>query len=371
MTTDRRATIAAALDASEANDGQLPSDFVAPEVDTNSEIVDPSKTLVDSDNPIVADDKPIAADDKPIVADDKTSPADKEPKPGDAPKPGEDKPPQSWRAAQKAQWSTLPAEVKSEILRRERDHERVLSESSTSRQIAGAFAQVVQPYMARIQSLGVHPMVAANELFKADHVLYTSPMPQRAAKMAELIDFYSVDLQELENALLARQPNNAARAPAPSADVARIVQEQLEPLRQFVSVQQQQEMARQQQAIQQVTATVEQMAADNIKFPFFEDVRQDMADIIEIQSKKGLYLTPEQAYNRAIAMNPEVSAQVAQLAAKTKQQQAARGASARAQRALAASKSVVGAPGGVGGGEGNTKDRRATIAAAFDAMEGR
>ena len=41
--------------------------------------------------------------------------------------------------------------------------------------------------------------------------------------------------------------------------------------------------------------TVERMAQDPA-FPHFEAVRQDMADVIDISAKRGVYLTLEQAY---------------------------------------------------------------------------
>jgi hypothetical protein len=111
------------------------------------------------------------------------------------------------------------------------------------------------------------------------------------------------------------------------------------------------------------------MASDP-KYPHFETLRDDMADLIDIASKRGVYLTLEDAYARATGMNPEVSRQVATQQSLASKQSAAQAANTKAQRALQASVSVGGAPAGAptavqGSG------RRAAIEAAFEQLEGR
>jgi hypothetical protein len=361
MPVDRRATIAAALDASEDNHGELPSDFVPPtdEGDGTPLVKEPP-----------ADEPPPEGEEKPSEPEVKAPPQEKTPETAPSSK-SDDKPPQSWRAAQKAKWAGIDPEIKNEIMRRERDHEKVLNESASARQLVSTFGQVIQPYMARIQSFGVHPIVAVNELLKADHLLYSSPMPQRAALMAKLIQDYGVDVVELDKALSGVvNPQQQQQNPQYQIEstLNSLLEERLKPLNQFIQTQAQQEQQRRQQESMAADSTIEQMAADNVKYPHFDSVRQDMADIIEIQSKKGVYLTLEQAYNRAVGMNPEVSQLVAQEQAKSRLQSQHQ----RAKTALSASRSVNGAPMGAPGlDSANVKDRRATIAAAFDALEGR
>lgn len=353
MPLDRRAMLSAAMDAVEENNGELPQDYTPPE--------EPGEGG-EGEKPLVSPAPP-PEEQKPKV-DEPEEPEEQKAAEGEKKPDATDKPPQSWRAAQKAKWGTLDADVRGEILRRERDADRILSESANARQIATAFVQVVQPFMARIQSLGVNPIMAVQELMKADHVLHSSPMPQRAALMAKLINDYGIDVVELDKALSGSQ----AGVDPMQATLDRMLQERMKPIQDFLQTQQQNEYQRRNQEQQQVDQTVEQMAADTTKYPYFEQVRADMADLIEISSKRGVYLSLEQAYNRAVGMNPEVSQEVAKQQDKGRLQAAHQ----RAQKALAASKSVNGAPGGTpGGAQINVKDRRATIAAAFDALEGR
>jgi len=256
-------------------------------------------------------------------------------------------------------------EIQQEVMKRERETTRVLGEAAQARHLANQFNQTVQPYQARINSLGVTPVAAVGELLKADYILSTAPKAQRAQAMAKLINDYGVDIVELDNAL-------AGKAPADPVDdrVERLLAQRLAPLQQFLTAQQQREQEQERNSMGQITQTVETMAVDP-KYPHFEDVRQDMADVIDLAAKRGLYLSLEQAYNRAVAMNPEVSAQVAARQATDARSAAALAANAKAQKALGASVSVGGAPGGAPSGASGAIDRRSVIEAAFDQIGGR
>jgi len=345
MADDRRAAIEAAFDAAE----ELPVD---PPVGTQVEITEPIKEEPIKDE--LVKDEPVK--DEPLkdepVKDEKIHSVDK--------------PPQSWRAAQKTKWATLEPDVRQEIIRRERETEKVLSESSVARQIAHSFYEVAQPYMARIQAAGLHPVAAAQELFKTDYLLYTTKGAQQAQLMAKLITDYGVDIAALDAAL-----SGAATSVDPvQSTVDKLLQERLAPFMSFIEQQTQQNRVQQEAVTNELASNIEKMTNDP-KFPEFDNVREDMADIIEISSKKGLYLTLEQAYTRAIAMNPEVSQRMTQQAEQAKRLAAAKSSHSKAQRALAASKSVDGAPETTLTGANLVNDRRATIAAAFDQLEGR
>lgn len=348
---DRRATIEAAFAAVEEGQTQEPKVLV----DSTSQVAPPIETV---------DKAPADKTPTELVVD--KPPADKTPvEETTEAKFSVDKPPQSWRPAQKAKWGALDPEVRQEVVRREREMTRTLSDTAQARQLATAFNATVQPFAARIQSMNAHPMAAVHELLKADHILSTAPKAKRAEFMAQLISDYDVDVVELDRALSGKPQANPV-----ANEVERMVQERLAPFQNFMASQQQQEQHRQQAQYTTVAQQMEAMEADP-KFPHFSEVRGDMADVIEIQAKKGVYLTLDQAYNRAVAMNPDVSQKVGQQSDTDAKKNAAQLANARAQRALNASKSVGGAPNGVPNGQSLPDDRRATIAAAFDALGGR
>ena len=275
-----------------------------------------------------------------------------------------DKAPQAWRGPQKAKWETLDPDVRQEVIRREREITRTLNESAQARHFATNFHQAIQPYMARIQTQGGDPIRAVQSLLAADHMLSTAPKGQRAQLMAKLINDYGVDVAELDAALSGQPRKN------PVVDeFGQILQQRLAPIEQFLSAQQQRErqLAQQQQA--EMQETIERMATDP-QYPYFDAVRDTMADIIDIMAKKGKTISLQECYNKAVAMDPQVSAELAAKAeaAKTAGQVAAR--NSQAQRAKQASASVSGAPSGKLAGA-PVGDRRAIIAAAFEEAAGR
>lgn len=351
MKDDRRAIIAEAMEASDAANTPEPIEVSKP-----VETATPEPVEKETPEPIET------ATPEPVVAKETPEPVAKE-----TPEPVVgDKPPQSWRPAEKAKWATVDPSIKSEIIRREREITTALGETAQARQIAHQFQEAVQPFMARIQAQGVTPTQAVGELLKADYILSTAPTNQRAQYMAKLIADYGVDIQALD-AALSGQPQAAGGNP----QLEQLLEQRLAPVQQFIQQQtriaQQNEEAERNKNVQ----AIQSMAADTAKYPYFDDVRSDMADLLEINSKKGVYLSLEQAYNRAIAMNPEVNQLVSQQrSVELKKQQVAQ-ANAKAQRALSASKSVGGTPSLVNNGPANASDRRATIAAAFDELSGR
>jgi len=130
-----------------------------------------------------------------------------------------------------------------------------------------------------------------------------------------------------------------------------LVQQQLQQALAPIYQQQQAEQQRQQAEVDQ---TVEQMALDP-KYPHFESVREDMADIINLGAKRGIYISLSEAYNKAIVFNPQVN-----------QMQQAQQQNLQAQRAKAASRSVTGAPAAGGSNEfAGDGSLRGSLEAAF------
>ncbi len=265
-----------------------------------------------------------------------------------------DRAPQSWKKEAKGEWAALPLHVRQEIHKREADITRTLNQTAPDRQLAEQFKQTVQPFMARIQANGVNPLQAVEGLFKADLMLATASKGDRAKYMADLIKQYDVDIEALDNALVgAAQPQSQQ-----SPDIAALVQQQLQ---QALAPILQREQAQRQQAQQQVQQTVEEMAVDP-KYPFFEDVREDMADIIDLNARKGIYISLDEAYNKAVRLNDATHGQLEhQQVMQTAEQR-----NLQAQRAKLAASSVSGAPAS-GGVQQHVGDGslRGAIEAAF------
>jgi hypothetical protein len=270
--------------------------------------------------------------------------------------------PQSWKPVAKSHWDKLSTEVKSEVARREREFLRVLNESGQARKTHQALIEISAPYEARYKAAGLPTLKVIQNLMMADHLLSSAPPAQRAQYMARLIKDYQIDIPALDSALSGEE----VIATSPNAQINQIVAQQLAPFQQFVRDQQAQVQARDRQTEAQISAEIAEMEQDTEKYPYFNDVRQEMADIVELYARRGVYLTPPEAYNRAVRANPETN----KLLQATAARQQALGAHAEAQRSLNASSSVNGSP-ATFNQKVDPADLRGTIEAAWRQHSGR
>jgi hypothetical protein len=272
-----------------------------------------------------------------------------------------DRAPASWKKDAKGEWAALPLQVRQEVYKREMEVERVLKETAPIRQQIQEIQNVVSPYMARIQSAGVTPVQAMNELFKADFILATGTPQSKAQMLAKLVNDYGVSIEDLDRAIVANMQGQLQTQPQgfdPNY-VNQLVQQQLNHALAPIYQERQQ---REQAVVQSANQTVEQMSL-NPAYPYFDDVREEMADLIEVAARRGVALSLEDAYTKAVAINPDVSGQQSRQAMMTQANQQHQ----QAQKARNAASSVSGAPASGGAnafaGDGSL---RSSIEAAFN-----
>ena len=309
-------------------------------------------------------DKPV---DKPDAKPEEKPKAEEKPAVPAAPKPSEYLAPKAWKAPAKAKWDAIDPEVKAEISRREADISKSFGEHAQAREFHAQFQAAVRPFEARIRVMGLNPLQAVGELFKADYMLSSAQPQQAAGYMAKLIKDYGINVQMLDDALAG-----TVQADPVQAQLDMMLRQRLEPINKFLE--QQQASAHQQTVAAQRDAqqTVESMAADVEKFPHFDAVRNDMADVIEMAARRSEFLTLEQAYHRAVMFNPELSAAEAARVAESRRIQQVTAGDAAARAALNASSSLQSAPSGSATRSVNQESSlREEIEAAFNSVNGR
>lgn len=274
--------------------------------------------------------------------------------------------PKSWKTSSRTHWGAIPKEAREEIHRRDREVFRIFGESSQARKLQADLNEMVRPYEARIRGTGQSTIQVLRNLLDYDNALATAPPTRRAQLAAQLIKDYGISIPELDAALSGSEPADPV-----AATVERLLGERLAPFQQYLQSQEQQEQHRNQNYVNEAAQTVESMAINTAKYPHFDTVREDMADLVEVSGKRGVYLTPDQAYNRAVAMNPELGAQVAAQRQAEAQRQQAQAQHARAQKALNASSSVAGAPTGTPGTGGSAANLRDAVENAFNSVTSR
>lgn len=282
-----------------------------------------------------------------------------QPGPKSGPKQQGERAPASWRPEVREHWAQLPDTVRSEIARRESEVARTLQETSEARKTAEAVMRTIAPYEAFIKAENSSPLQAIDNLMSTAARLRTGTAPELATMVAGIVQQFGVGrfgnafIDQLDSALAGQTP----KVDPQQAAIDQVINQRLAPLQsmfqQFQSAQQQQ----QQLVAQQAQSEVEQFLG---KAEFGNDVREDMADLLEAAQRRGQSMTLQQAYDKACMLNDSV----AKVMQQRRMAQGAQVQTQAAQRARSAAVSVSGAA-PVGALKQDPTDVRSAIEAAI------
>jgi len=279
------------------------------------------------------------------------------PKPG--PKPQGERPPASWKPEIREHWGSLPEPVRAEIARREVEVQRTLQETAEARKTAESIDRVISPYMSFIKAEGSNPLQAIDNMMSTAAKLRTGTAPELATMMAQLINqfgtgrFGNAFIEQLDGALAGQAP----RVDPQQAAIEQVLNQRLAPVQQMLSQFQQAQVYQQQQVAERAQNEVAQFIS---QAEFGDDVREDMADLLEAAQRKGQSLTLQQAYEKACYLNDSVRKVM-------QQRQATQGANVTTQAAQRAKAAAVSVSGGapLGALKQEPTDVRAAIEAAI------
>lgn len=315
---------------------------------------------------------------KPEEKKDPAAPAAAEQKPAPAAKPGEQpptqltglKPPESWRAQiRDAHWKTLPLQVQAEIVRRERQIEGTLRQTAEARKVAEGVNGLLNQFQDVFRQEATPPMQTIANLLNISRTLRSAPPPQRAQYMAQVIQTFDVDLSLLDQALAFNVKNGPSQqqSQVQMAGIQQMIHQQLAPVQQALQGFQQQHQLQAQQQMQDNAKEIETFAADPAN-EYFDLVREEVADILELGAKRGQKITLQEAYTRAMLANNELAPLVSR---KRVEEAAARMSAPAAQAANLSSMSVTGAPSTAAPSGGQPTTVRGSIEAAIDRLTAR
>lgn len=209
-------------------------------------------------------------------------------------------PPAGWSPAVREHWAALPQPVQEYIQQREQQMQRWANDTAPMRQAGEAFMRAVEPHRMTMQIEGVDPLTAVQNLMSLATTLRFGTVAEKANSLAQMVKVYGVDIQALDSALVGVAPTEQG----PSAiNVQAEVQKALAPLMQQAQARQQWEMQQTNEAVRQELVAF----AQDPEHEFISDVREIMADLIEVAERQRMSLPLQDAYDRACALHPEVS----------------------------------------------------------------
>lgn len=225
---------------------------------------------------------------------------------------------------------------------RESEYKKGVSTYKAEADNARSLREAIEPFIPELQANNIHPAAWINNLGRAHFVLAKGSPEQKVQMFHKLAQDYGITL------------NNGDIAPMQVDPYAEQLRQQLQMMNQEVSTiksrYEQEEQSRLMNEINRVASNVE-------KFPHFEELREQMAQLLE----NGLASDLETAYAKAVRLNDDVWQQeqnrlLTQAKAEAEKAQKV----AKAKAAAVSPKSVT--PNGAVGNSGDKKDRRSILA---------
>lgn len=239
--------------------------------------------------------------------------------------------PASWSVAAKAKFDSLDPDLKSEIVKREREVDRGFADRATQLKRYEPLEQVIAPHRERLALAGIDEGAYVRSLVTADEMLRG---PNRLQALQQIAQTYGIPLQQL-----AQGQNQPPAQVHP--DIQRL-EGQVAALTNQFSAQRQTEAQAQ---TSQLTSTIERFAADPANL-YFENVRRQVAALLRSGVVQGA--THEEqlknAYDQAVWANPETRQALSSQQAEKQRVEAEAASRARATAARAASGQITGSP---------------------------
>ena len=225
---------------------------------------------------------------------------------------------------------------------RESEYKKGVSTYKAEADNARQLREAIEPFIPELQANNISPAAWINNLGRAHLILAKGSPEQKVQMFTKLAQDYGITL------------NNGEIAPMQVDPYQQQLMQQLQAMNQEVSTI---KSRYEQEEQQRLMSEINRVAQDVEKFPHFEDLREQMAQLLE----NGLAQDLETAYAKAVRLNDDVwqkeqNRLLSQARAEAEKAQKV----AKAKAAAVSPKSVT--PNGTVGNSGDKKDRRSILA---------
>ena len=216
-----------------------------------------------------------------------------------------ERPPTTWRTDAKLKWDKIDPTVRDEILKREEDIGRGIQHYKQQADYGASVQQTLQPYMPMITAAGSTPQQTIGSMLDTFYRLKTADPQQKSHLLMQVAQQHGADMSVFQNGIDPKQAE---------------MQSNLQPLQNQIAQMQQQLSQRDAQAQQFEIAQAQtdinafrnakDETTNKAKYPHFDIVREQMADLIESKERAGQSITLDVAYENAIWQTPEIRQQL-------------------------------------------------------------
>jgi len=234
---------------------------------------------------------------------------------------------------------------------REAEYKRGVSAYKAEADNARQLTQAIGPFVPELQQQGIHPVAWINNLGRAHMILTKAPYQEKVQMFHRLAQDYGIQLDQ--NAI--QTPEQAYVDPY-QQQLMQQLQATQQQVQQLSAIREQEENAR-------LTNEISRVSSDRARFPHFDMVREDMAQLLE----RGLAQDLESAYAKAVRMNDEAYKLEQDKLLKSASNQASKAQQVAKAKATAVSPRSVTPSGQVSKAE--AKDRRSMLMAQLAEAE--
>jgi hypothetical protein len=235
---------------------------------------------------------------------------------------------------------------------REAEYKRGVSAYKAEADNARQLTEAIGPYVPELQAQGIHPVAWINNLGRAHMILSKAPYEQKIQMFHRLAQDYGIQLNQDS----MQAPEQAYVDPY-QQQLMQQLQATQQQVAQLSQIREQEESAR-------LTSEISRVSSDKGRFPHFEMVREDMAQLLE----RGLANDLETAYAKAVRMNDEAYKLEQDKLLKSAGNQASKAQQVAKAKATAVSPKSVTPSGQVS--KSDAKDRRSLLMASLADAEG-
>jgi hypothetical protein len=173
---------------------------------------------------------------------------------------------------------------------RENEFKKGVSVYKAEAERAKALEEAINPFVPELQAQGIHPAAWISNLGRAHMILTKAPYDQKVQMFHRLAQDYGVNLNSVSQPTAELTPQDA---------YTQQLMQQLYQVNQEVStIKSRFEMEEQ----QRLSNEIERVRSDRERFPHFDMVREEMAQLLELGKAQDL----ETAYTKAVRLNDEV-----------------------------------------------------------------
>lgn len=200
--------------------------------------------------------------------------------------------PKTWTKEALETWATIPPRAQQEILKREEDFFKGISQYKGAAEVGAAYDAVIEPYKPILAAEQIDP-VQMFQSFAANHYILTKGSPEQKIELAAaMLAGYQIPLPELLNYIADQDLD--FNPPDPEVTALR---NELGQIKNLIAGAQSQQA---QQVSNTVVSEINAFAADPAH-PHFDELAADIGKLFEA----GLATSLQEAYEKAVYANPQ------------------------------------------------------------------